>query len=79
MQRKYKYESRKEADDARKQKRNRARAERRCRAHKHLMAAEEEAHSKMQYRGGAKKWKHAMKRVVDSQVWWALLHQSVRL
>ena len=26
------------------------------------MAAKEEAHSKLQYRGGAKKWKHAMKR-----------------
>ena len=53
--RKYKYESKDEANDAKKRKKNRARAERRRRAHKRLMAAEEEAHSKLQYRGGARK------------------------
>ena len=60
--RKYKYESRDEANDAKKKKKNRARADWRRRTHKCLMAAEEKAHSKMQQRGGARKWKHAMKR-----------------
>ena len=58
----YKYVSKDEATDAMKKKRNRARAERRRRARKCLMAAEEKAHSKMQQRGGANKWKKAVKR-----------------
>ena len=43
-------------------KRNRARADRRRRAHKRLMAAEEEVQTKLQQRGGTRKWKHAVKR-----------------
>ena len=48
--------------DAARRRRNRARAERRRRAHKRLMAAKIEAATKLQIRGGKKKWKAAMKR-----------------
>ena len=60
--RKYKYKSEEEANDAKRRRRNRARSDRRRRAHKCLMAAHVEAQTKLQQRGGANRWKHAMKR-----------------
>ena len=51
-----------EKKDAQRIKRNRARSDRRRRAHQRLMAAEEKVHTKMQQRGGTKKWKQAVKR-----------------
>ena len=61
--RKYKYDSKESAEDVSRRKRNRARSDRRRRAHKRLMAAEEEkARTRLQRRGGAKSWKQAVKR-----------------
>ena len=51
-----------EKKDAQRIKRNRARSDRRRRAHQRLMAAEEKVHTKMQQRGGTKKWRQAVKR-----------------
>ena len=59
----YKYDSKENAEDVSRRKRNRARSDRRRRAHKRLMAAEEEkARTRLQRRGGAKSWKQAVKR-----------------
>ena len=51
-----------EKKDAQRMKRNRARSDRRRRAHQRLMAAEEKVLTKMQQRGGTKKWRQAVKR-----------------
>ena len=51
-----------EKKDAQRIKRNRARSDRRRRAHQRLMAAEEKVLTKMQRRGGTRKWKQAVKR-----------------
>ena len=59
----YKYDSKECAEDVSRRKRNRARSDRRRRAHKRLMAAEEEkARTRLQRRGGAKSWKKSVKR-----------------
>ena len=51
-----------EKKDAQRIKRNRARSDRRRRARKRLMAAEEKVHTNLQQRGGTRKWKQAMMR-----------------
>ena len=51
-----------EKKDAQRIKRNRARSDRRRRAHQRLMAAEEKVLTKMQQRGGTRKWRQAVKR-----------------
>ena len=57
-----KYKSKEDYEDVARRKRNRARAERRRRARKRLMAAEMEATTKLQTRGGKKPRKTAVKK-----------------